>query len=134
MISPSGNEDETLTLAIDQLRLLGNALCDTPKPTLGVAKFNNFIHLVKDAFTTCGVSVVRLDEIGCLEENDFPTEQINELNDRMKIEEQKNTAFMQETNAFLQETSMLLQHEMSDAMRELVRLKNGRCLYHRFMI
>ena len=126
--SPSGNQDETVTLAIDQLRLLRNALCHTPKPTLALAKFSNFIQLVKDAFTACGVSVARIDEIGCLGEEDFPTEQVNDLNDRMKIEEQENSAFMQETNTFLQETSMFLQHEMIGAMKELVRLQNGKCL------
>ena len=52
----------------------------------------------------------------------------------MKIEEQEKTVFMQETNAFLQETSIFLQHEMSGAMEELVRLQNGRCSYHKFMI
>ena len=134
VISPSGNQDESITLAIDQLRLLRNALCHTPKPTLGLAKFNNFIQMVKDAFTACGVSVVRIDEIGCLEEEDFPTEQVNELNDRMKDEEQENIAFMQETNTFLQETSMFLQHEMTAAMKKLVRLQNGKCLECKFML
>ena len=86
VISPSGNQDETVTLAIDQLRLLRNALCHTPKPILGLVKFNNFIQLVKDAFTACGASVVRIDEIGSLEEEDFPTEKVNKLNDTMKIE------------------------------------------------
>ena len=52
--SPSRNQDESITLAIDQLRLFRKALCHTPKPTLGLAKFNNFIHLVKDAFTDAG--------------------------------------------------------------------------------
>ena len=127
VISSSGNQDETVTLAIDQLRLLRNALCHTPKPTLGLAKFSNFMKLVKNAFTACGVSVVRIDEIGCLGEEDFPTEQVNEINDRMKIEEQENSAFMQESNTFLQETSMFLQHEMTGAMKELVRLQNGKC-------
>ena len=128
VISPSGNQDETVTLAIDQLRLLRNALCHTPKPSLALAKFNNFIQLVKNAFTACGVSVVRIDEIGCLGEEDFPTEQVNELNDRMKDEEQENTKFMQETNAFLQDTSKFLQDEMTGTIKELVRLQNGEYL------
>ena len=128
VISASGNQDENITLAIDQLRLLRSALCHTPMPTLALAKFNNFVQLVKNAFTACGVSVVRIDEIGCLGEEDFPTEQVNELNDRMKIEEQENSAFMQETNAFLQDTSMFLQHEMSDAIKEFVRIQDGKCL------
>ena len=50
VIGASGNQDESITLAIDQLRLLRNALCHTPKPTLALAKFNNFIQLVKNAF------------------------------------------------------------------------------------
>ena len=120
VISPSGNQDETVTLAIDQLRLLRNALCHTPKPTLAIAKFSNFIQLVKDAFTACGVSVVRIDEIGCLEEEDFPTEQVNKLNDRMKIE--------------LQEINRFLQHKISDSIDEIHDKFNhafskGRCLY-----
>ena len=35
---------------------------------------------------------------------------------------------MQQTNTFLQDTSMFLQHEMSDAMKEFVRLQNGKWL------
>ena len=57
VISPTGNQDETVTLAIDQLRLLRNALCHTPKLTLALAKFVNFIQLVKDAFTVCGAMI-----------------------------------------------------------------------------
>ena len=134
LISPSGNQDETVTVAIDQLRLLRNALCHTPKPTLALTKFKNFIQLAKNAFAACRVSVVRIDEIGCLGEEDFPTEQVNELKDRMKIEKQENSAFMQETNTFLQETTIFLQHEMTGAIKELVRLQNGKCLEIKFMI
>ena len=120
VISTSGNQDETVTLAIDQLRLLRNDLCHTPKPTLGLGEFNNFIQMVKDAFTACGVSVVRIDEIGCLEEEDFPTEQVNKLNDRIKIE--------------LQEINRFLQHKISDSIDEIHdkfdhAFNKGRCLY-----
>ena len=125
VISPSGNQDETVTLAIDQLRLVRNALCHTPKPALSLAEFKDLIQWSKDAFTACGVSVARIDEIGCLGEDDFPTKQVNALNDRMKIE--------------LQQINMFLQHKISDSIDGIHRkfdqaLQNRKCLYIQFVI
>ena len=94
VISPSGNQDETITLAIDQLRLLRNFVFHKPNPTLELAEFKDLIKLSKDAYTACGVSIVRIDEISCLRETDFPTEQVNELNDRIRIELQQNNLFL----------------------------------------
>ena len=121
VISPSGNEDETLTLAIDQLRLLRNSLCHRHTSSLGLPEFIDVIHLTKDAFTACGASIVRIDEIGCLGEGDFPTEQVNKLNDRMKME--------------LQEINRFLQHKISDSIDEFndrfeQACKNGKCLIY----
>ena len=119
VISPSGNQDETFTLAIDQLRLLRNSLCHRHTSSLGLPEFIDVIHLTKDAFTACGVSIARIDEIGCLGEGDFPTEQVNKLNDRMKME--------------LQEINRFLQHKISDSIDEFNErfeqaCKNGKCL------
>ena len=105
VISPSGNQDETVTLAIDQLRLLRNTLCHTPKPSLGLVEFVDLIQLIKDAFLACGVSIIRINEIGCLGEEDFPTEQVIDLNDRLKIE--------------LQHINMFLEHKIFDLIEEI---------------
>ena len=67
VISPDGIEDETLTVAIDQLRLLRNWLCHRHTSSLGLPEFINVIDLTKDAFTACGASIVRIDEIVALE-------------------------------------------------------------------
>ncbi|CAB3996059.1 Nephrocystin-3 [Paramuricea clavata] len=99
VISLSGNPDETVTLAIDQLRLLRNTLCHIPKPKISKVDFNYYIQLAKDAFTATGVPVVRIDDIGCLKEEDFPTAKVNDLIDGMKTE-------LQETNKFLQQEVM----------------------------
>ena len=112
--SPSGNKDETITFAIDQLRLLRNCVCHKPNPTLGLAEFKDLINLSKDAFTACGFSIVRIDVITCLGETDFPTEQVNVLNDRMKIE--------------LQQINMLLQDKICCFIDEFHDLNNGKLL------
>jgi hypothetical protein len=99
VVSPSGNQDETFTLAVDQLRLLRNHTCHIHKPTISKADFDDYIQLAKDAFIATGFPTVRIDDIGSLGAEDFPTSKVSELNDRIKVE-------LQETNKFLQQEVM----------------------------
>ena len=84
--SSDGNKDETITLAIDQLRLLRNCVFHKPNPNLGLAEFKDLIKLSKDAYKACEASIVRIDEISCLRETDFPTEQVNELQINLSLQ------------------------------------------------
>jgi hypothetical protein len=118
VISPTGNPDETVTLAIDQLRLLRNTLCHIPKPTISKVDINYYIQLAKDAFTATGVSVVGIDDIGCLKEEDFPTAKVNELSDGMKTE-------LQETNKFLQQEVMEEISGFKNAQEEVMEKISG---------
>ena len=81
VISPTGNQDETCALTIDQLRLLRNTLCHSPKPEILKADFDQYVRLAKDALTAVNLSTACVDAIGGLTEDDFPTERVNTLNE-----------------------------------------------------
>ncbi len=93
--SPTGNQEETLTLAIDQLRLLRNTLCHISEAKISKAKFDRYVLLAKDAFTEAGVSTRRIDDIGILKEDDFPTEKVYELKEKIVSQLQDIYAFLQ---------------------------------------
>ena len=92
LISPTGNPDETIALAIDQVRLLRNTLCHMPQPSITKADFDDYVRHAKDAFDATGFSTCRIDDIGNLEEEDFPTEKVNELKKGL----QENNIFLRE--------------------------------------
>ena len=101
VISPTGNKEETLTLAIDQLRLLRNFLCHISKPRISKADFVKYVSLAKDAFAAASVSTHRIDDIGNLEEDDFPTEKVNELKENIVSQLQDIRALLQELRQIL---------------------------------
>ena len=80
VISPSGNQDETLALAIDQLRLLRNRLCHSAERKMDKLSFDHCVNLAKDAFAALGVNTTSIDVIGRLTESDFPTKKVDKLN------------------------------------------------------
>ena len=84
--SPSGDPNETNALAIDQLRLLRNTLCHSSHSSITKTEFDNYVQLAKDAFTAVNVSTSRLEAIGNLAETDFPTAEVQKLNERIKDE------------------------------------------------
>ena len=84
--SPSGDPNETNALAIDQLRLLRNTLCHSSHSSVTKAEFDNYVQLTKDAFTAINVSTSRLEAIGNLAESDFPTADVQKLNERIQDE------------------------------------------------
>ena len=93
--SPTGNQDETYALAIDQIRLLRNTLCHSAKSEIAKADFDQFVLLAKDALTAAKVSTTYVDGIGGLTENDFPTEKVTKLNESLLKELQANNQFLQ---------------------------------------
>ena len=81
VISSTGNDAESFTLAIDQLRLLRNAFCHSPSSEISKATFDMYIQLTKDAFQALGVSSSCVNTIGSLTEADFPIEKVRKLED-----------------------------------------------------
>ncbi|XP_028396949.1 uncharacterized protein LOC114520815 [Dendronephthya gigantea] len=96
LISPTGNQDETITLAIDQVRLLRNTFCHLPK--LGMTKpvFDDYVQLVNDAFTAVGFLTDQIDYISCLKQSDFPTERVDELKREIRSIELEHRKFLEE--------------------------------------
>ena len=83
--SSTGNQDETYALAIDQLRLLRNSLCHSPKPEIIKTDFDAYVQLVTNAVTAVNVDASFVDVIGQMNEDDFPTEKVQKLEEyRMK--------------------------------------------------
>ena len=96
VVSPTGNQAETYALALDQLRLLRNTLChQISTRKIDKATFDNYIQLVKDAFTALGQNTTKIDEIGKLGEDDFPTTRLQQLEDDLKKEKDAAIKFKQ---------------------------------------
>ncbi len=110
VVSPTGDQDESLALAIHQLRLFRNKLCHISGASVSKTDFDQFVLLAKDAFTATGFTGDRIDDIGSLTEEDFSTGKVNELNERMKVD-------LQEYNKFL-----IIIQQLSDQERILQRL------------
>ena len=96
VISSTGNDAESFTLAIDQLRLLRNAFCHSPSSEISKATFDMYIQLTKDAFQALGVSSSSVNTIGSLTEVDFPIEKVRKLEDEIRKEGQAENAFLKD--------------------------------------
>ena len=79
VISSTGNEAETFTLAINQLRILRNYFYHMCTNDMHKATFDQYIQLTKLAFQALNVSLSSLDTIESLSEADFPMEKIREM-------------------------------------------------------
>jgi hypothetical protein len=79
--SSSGDANETIALAIDQLRLLRNTLCHTSSPQINKVTFDDYVKHAKDAFTALNFSTISLERIGNMKESDFPTKEVEKLNE-----------------------------------------------------
>ena len=94
--SHSGNQAETFALALDQLRLLRNTLChQTSTQKIDRTTFDHYIQLGKDAFAALGQDTTRIDKIGKLEEEDFPTARLQKLKEELKREKDVDIKFRQ---------------------------------------
>ena len=91
-----GNEAETFALALDQLRLLRNALChQTSTQKIDKTTFDYYIKLAREALTALKQDTTRIDEIGKLEEEDFPTARLQKLEAELKKEKDIAVKFKQ---------------------------------------
>ena len=126
--SPTGNQDETYALAIDQLRLLRNTLCHSAKLEIAKADFDQFVQLVKDALTAVKVSTTSIDGIGGLADDDFPTEKVTKLNELFQKELQSMNQFlhgeMKETTSGIDERTREMKNMICE-MHELTCMKTS---------
>ena len=96
VVSPSRNNAETFALAIDQLRLLRNALCHSTSSETDKATFDHRVQHAKDAFKALGVKTDPIDAVGGLTESDFPTKRVRALEEDIRKELQKDKQFLEE--------------------------------------
>ena len=96
VISSTGNLAETYALALDQLHLLRNTLCHSVGTrTIDKATFDGYVLLVKQAFTALGQNTTMIDEIGKLDEEDFPTARQQKLEEELEKEKYAAMKFQQ---------------------------------------
>jgi len=108
VVSTSGNDAETLALAIDQLRLLRNSLCHSTSSEIVKATFDLYVQHAKDAFKALGVKTDRTDVIGGLTESDFPTEEVRKLEQAMKDESRAYITFLEGVSSDIDELTAMV--------------------------
>lgn len=80
VLSPTGNTAETWALALDQLRLLKNMLCQSSSvQKMDKTTFDRFLMLARDAFTALEQNSIEIDSIEELTEDNFPSAKIQHL-------------------------------------------------------
>ena len=84
--SSGGDPNETIALAIDQLRLLRNTLCHSCSPRVVKVTFDQYVQYAKEAFSAVNLSTSSIDTIGNLSESDFPIPKVDDLKERMDKE------------------------------------------------
>ena len=122
VVSPGGDNAETFALAIDQLRLLRNALCHSHSSEIEKTKFDHYVQLAKDAFKALGIKTDHVNVIGCLTESEFPTDEVRKLEERLKEEYRACASFLQQQNQQQQqnlEGMALVIEGMDSAIREI---------------
>ena len=106
--SPSGNQAETFALSLDQLRLLRNTLChQTSTQKIDKKTFAHYVQLARDAFAALGQDTTRIDEIGKLDEDDFPTAKLQKLEEDLKREKDAAIKFKQISDHLVQIESQI---------------------------
>ena len=106
--SPSGNQAETFALSLDQLRLLRNTLChQTSTQKIDKKTFAHYVQLARDAFAALGQDTTRIDEIGKLDEDDFPTARLQKLEEDLKREKDAAIKFKQISDHLVQIESQI---------------------------
>ncbi|XP_068716059.1 uncharacterized protein [Montipora foliosa] len=83
--SSTGDKAETYALAIDQLRLLRNFICHSAASEMDKKTFDKYMQYAKEAFTALGLKTDRIDDIGNLNESQFPTKEVAKLKQGNRI-------------------------------------------------
>lgn len=103
--STKGDQNETYTFVIDQLRILRNTLCHSLKSGINKKEFKKYVQLAKEAFEAVSLSTERLDAIVSFSQSDFPIEKI------LKLEEYVRDEF-EETRLQLTTESKLIEEKL----------------------
>ena len=98
VMSPVGNNAETFTLAIDQLRRLRNTHCHLKSSEMDKTTFDQRVQHAKDAFIALAVTTAVIDAVGSLTESDFPTNEVQKLNNGIREETGKYMIFLESVN------------------------------------
>ena len=107
VVSPVGDNAETFALAVDQLRLLRNALCHLPSSEMDKTTFDQRVQHVKDTFIALGVTTAVIDAIGSLTESDFPTNEVRKLEQGIREEFRKYIMFLEGITADINDLKAL---------------------------
>ena len=108
VVSPGRNKWETFALAIDQLRLLRNSLCHSTSSEMDKATFDKRVNYTKEAFKALGEPTAPIDSLGSLTESNFPTNEVRNLERRIKEETRKYIKFLQEMSSDVVEIKAML--------------------------
>ena len=117
VLSAGGNTAETFALAIDQLRRLRNSLCHLSNSEMDKATFDQRVNYAKDAFKALGVSTGPIDTVSGLKESDFPTNEVRNLEIKLRDETRAYINFLQEVTSDISEIKALL-HSIKEAKKE----------------
>lgn len=99
VLSPTGNTAETWALALDQLRLLRNTLCQSSTvQMMDKTTFDYYLMLARDAFTALEQNSIGIDSIEELTEDNFPSAKIQQLKLGLERENGIVTEFKQVNN------------------------------------
>ena len=107
VVSPSENKAETFALAIDQLRLLRNSLCQSSSSEIKKPTFDQYVQNAKDAFKALGVKTDPIDVIGGLTESDFSTKEVRKLEQGIKEETRAYIKFLEGMSSDIDEIRAL---------------------------
>ena len=118
--SSSGDANETIALAIDQLRLLRNTLCHTSSPQINKVTFDDYVKHAKDAFTALNFSTTSLKRIGNMKESSFPTKEVEELNEGINRLRNEYCLFLQSD---VKDEVSGMKHEVSEVKYEMNEVK-----------
>ena len=120
--SATGNQDDTYALVIDQLRLLRNTLCHSPKLKMSKTDFDNYVQLVTNALTAVNIDTAFVENIGGMSEDDFPTEKVQELQECLIKELQANSMFhedMKDVKRLLSEILTMMKRKSEGVQRDV---------------
>ena len=111
--SPGGNNAETFSLSIDQLRLLRNSICHKPSAEIDKMTFDHWVQHAKDAFEALGIATDPI--IRVMTETDFPTEKVRALEEGIRKASQAENRFLREE----------VEDRLSDIARSIQELQDG---------
>ena len=107
VVSLAGNNAETFALAVDQLRLLRNALCHLTSSEMDKITFDKRVQQARDTFIALGVTTAVIDAVGSLTELDFPTNKVHKLEQGIREETRKYIMFLEGITADIDDLKAL---------------------------